>query len=38
MALLQKMAIVTIIAFFGGFVVKKVMVAMSSPSSMVVVL
>jgi hypothetical protein len=32
------MAMVTTIAFFGGFVVKKVMATMSSPSFMVVVL
>jgi hypothetical protein len=38
MALLQKMATVTTIAFFDGFVVKKVMAAMLSPSSMVVML
>jgi hypothetical protein len=38
MALLQKKAMAIVVAFFSGFVVKKVMVAMSSPSSMVVVL
>jgi hypothetical protein len=38
MALLQKMKMVTIITFFGDFVAKKVIVAMSSPSFMVVVL
>jgi hypothetical protein len=32
------MAIVTTIAFFGGFVAKNMMVTMSSPSSMVVAL
>jgi hypothetical protein len=38
MALLQKMAMVTTIAFFGGFAMKKVTTAMLLPSSMVVVL
>jgi hypothetical protein len=38
MALLQKMMIIITIAFFSGFVVKKVTIAMSSPSYMVVVL
>jgi hypothetical protein len=37
MALLQKKAMATIIAFFGNFVVKKVTVTMLLPSSMVVV-
>jgi hypothetical protein len=36
MALLQKMATITTVAFFSAFVVKKVMATMSSPSSMVV--
>jgi hypothetical protein len=38
MALLQKLAIIIIITFFGGFVAKKVTVAMLSPFSMLVVL
>ncbi len=38
MALLQKMAIVTTFAFFGGFAMKKVMTPMSLPYSMVVAL
>jgi hypothetical protein len=38
MALLQKMVTITIVAFFDGFVVKKVMATMSLPFSMVVVL
>jgi len=38
MALLQKMVMVTTIAFFGGFAMTKVMTAMLSPSSRVVML
>jgi hypothetical protein len=38
MALLQKMVMVTTIAFFGGFATKKMTTAMSLPFSMVVVL
>jgi hypothetical protein len=38
MALLQKKVTTIAVAFFDGFAMKKVMVAMLSPSSMVVVL
>jgi hypothetical protein len=37
MALLQKTTMATMVAFFNGFIAKKVMATMSSPSSMVVV-
>jgi len=38
MVLLQKMATITIVTFFSGFVTKKVMATMLLPSSMVMVL
>jgi hypothetical protein len=38
MVLLQKMVTITIIALFGGFTMKKMTIAMSSPFSMLVVL
>jgi hypothetical protein len=38
MALVQKKVTIITIAFFDGFIAKKVLIAMSSPFSMVVVL